>query len=157
MSRVILEIEQTESWNLISASDEKLKSWGIDPNRGFMLLGRPGVGKTTILESHRDLQKKKLPILTSKNVSRGEIKYNGFSFDHKNYDVYLDDLGIEELKNNEYGQISYPILDFLEDRYEIFVKIGIKTHVSSNLNLHELKSRYKERFESRMYAMFNIS
>ena len=42
------------------------------------------------------------------------------------------------------------------NRYELFLKHKIKTHITTNLNATELEERYGGRVRSRMRELFNL-
>jgi len=78
----------------------------------------------------------------------------------KNYSTanyMFDDLGKETVANNIFIYGKEEIFTrILETRYNQFINKGIKTHITSNLSIHEIKKRYGLRLENRFYEMFNF-
>ena len=69
--------------------------------------------------------------------------------------MMFDDLGAE--KNMAYyGNTVNVMQEILLDRYEHFVRNGLQTHLTTNLDLSEIDSVYGTRVASRMHEMFNF-
>lgn len=136
---------------------------GIDPNKGILLSGPVGCGKTSLMKLIRHLtpHRKSYKIIPCRNTV--------FSFNHLGYktieeygseDFYcFDDLGVEPT-GRHYGQDCNVMGEILLSRYQQYCnserKQKILTHVTTNLNATELEERYGNRVRSRMRSMFNL-
>jgi hypothetical protein len=152
----MITLKKADAWKLITASDEELLSKGLDPNKGFAFFGNVGTGKTTILDAHRRIQSKLCPMIHSRNAAKGVFKWGNNSYNPNDYVVYLDDLGTEEVRKMDFGQVSAPIVEFLEKRYELFSSNRLKTHMTSNIDESEIQLRYGTRILSRLSSMCNF-
>ncbi|MBP9791560.1 MAG: hypothetical protein KBD57_13535 [Bacteroidia bacterium] len=143
-------------------------------NKGVMLIGDIGVGKSMLMKIMQKLFKE----------SRREFKWfncrdisdllETFSvLEIKEYygkgckmDLYIDDIGIGNSIHNKYGNTSNIIADILIERYELFVSEGFKTHISSNKptaldrqkypNISTLEILYGNRIIDRLNEMCEI-
>ncbi len=134
---------------------------GIDPNKGILLSGPVGCGKTSLMKLLRHLVPLHRPyeVIPCRNVT--------FSFNHLGYKTIeefgdsrfycFDDMGIEPL-GRHYGTDCNVMGEILLSRYELFLqtKTKIKTHATTNLNAEELEERYGNRVRSRMRKLFNL-
>jgi len=122
----------------------------LSVDKGILVAGRYGVGKTTIL---RVVAK----ALGFKQTTAMRVieDYNGAGSLRKYElgDWFIDDLGRErEHTYAKRGELKL-LADLLEQRY--FNQRG-KTIVSTNLSLSEISDQYGPRLESRLHEMFNI-
>ena len=72
--------------------------------------------------------------------------------------VFLfDDLGAEMEGNNifQYGKEEV-FVRILLNRYRNFESLGIKTHITTNLNLSQIEQRYGKQLVDRFIKMFNL-
>lgn len=133
----------------------------IDPDKGILLSGPVGCGKTSLMNLLKHLipNQRTYEMIPCRNVV--------FSFNHIGYKTIedygnssflcFDDLGIEP-PGRYYGHDCNVMGEVLLSRYELFLKTNrkIKTHVTTNLNAEELEDRYGNRVRSRMREMFNL-
>ncbi len=133
----------------------------IDPNKGILLSGPVGCGKTTLMKLLRHIVPTQRPyeVIPCRNVA--------FSFNHlgfKTIEEYgntkffcFDDLGIEP-PGRFYGKDLNVMGEVLLSRYELYLqtKHKIKTHATTNLGADELEERYGHRVRSRMRELFNL-
>ncbi|WP_317041025.1 nucleoside/nucleotide kinase family protein [Lutibacter maritimus] len=155
---------------------------GIDTNKGILLTGPIGCGKTSLMKllTHLAPHKTTYEIIPTRNIVYSfnatgfEIleKYN----DTKNY--CFDDLGVEPT-GSHYGKDLNVLGEILLSRYDLFTRHPelvsgsyqlspkannqqpitnnhSKTHITTNLNAQELEKRYGNRVRSRLRSMFNL-
>jgi len=141
--------------------NENCQKFGIDINKGILLSGPVGCGKTSLMKLLRHLVPHQRPyeMIPCRNVI--------FSFNHLGYktiDDYgntkfycFDDLGVEP-SGKFYGTDCNVMGEVLLSRHELFLqsKYKIKTHATTNLNAEELEERYGNRVRSRMRELFNL-
>ncbi|MCM4158457.1 ATPase [Antarcticibacterium flavum] len=137
------------------------KKFGIDVEKGLLLSGPVGCGKTTLMKLLRHLVPLQRPyeMIPCRNVT--------FSFNHLGYKTIedygnsrfycFDDLGVEP-PGRFYGKDCNVMGEVLLSRHDLFLqsKQKIKTHATTNLNAEELEERYGNRVRSRMRELFNL-
>ena len=101
--------------------------YGIDPDKGILLSGPVGCGKTTLMKLLRHLVPHRRPY----------------------------DLGVEPM-GTHFGKDCNVMGEILLSRYEFYQNTKILTHATTNLNAGELEERYGKRVRSRMRQMFNL-
>ena len=138
---------------------ENCKKHGIDPDKGLLLSGPVGCGKTSLMKLLRHIVPHQRPyqIIPSRNVV--------FAFNHIGYRTIedygngqffcFDDLGVEPM-GRHFGKDCNVLGEILLSRHELFQKRGIKTHATTNLNAQELEELYGNRVRSRMRELFNL-
>ncbi|TYA55692.1 ATPase [Formosa maritima] len=146
----------------------------IDPNKGILLTGPVGCGKTSLMKLVRHLtpHRRAYKIIPCRNAV--------FSFNHLGYKTIeeygneefycFDDLGVEPT-GRHFGQDCNVMGEILLSRYDLSLrrqesqnpntknptpKNYYTTHVTTNLNAIEIEERYGNRVRSRMRAMFNL-
>ncbi len=131
----------------------------IDPNKGVLLSGPVGCGKTSLMRLLKYLVPHQRPyIMTpSRNIVFG-FNHIGFKTieDYGNGQFFcFDDLGVEPI-GRHYGKDCNVMGEILLSRHELFLKTKIKTHATTNLNAQELEDLYGNRVRSRMRELFNL-
>lgn len=140
--------------------------FNININRGILLSGPVGCGKTSLMNLMKYLTpiEHKFTIKPCREVSF-EFIQDGYSVIHKYskgrlYEsdpkiICFDDLGLE---NNlkYYGNECNVMAEILLSRYDIFISKYIPTHVTTNLSASEIEAQYGNRVRSRMRQMFNL-
>ncbi|WP_417200305.1 ATPase [Bizionia sp.] len=154
--------------------------FGIDPNKGILLTGPVGCGKTSLMKLLRHLtpHRRAYKIIPCRNAvfSFNHLGYKTIE-DYGNEDFYcFDDLGVEPT-GRHYGKDCNVMGEILLSRYEISLRSHqssrkwgspspttknstpnnhFKTHATTNLNAVEIEERYGNRVRSRMRTMFNL-
>ncbi len=144
---------------------------GIDTNKGLLLSGPVGCGKTSLMKLLPYLapHKTNYEIIATRNIV---FNFNATGFgvlekynDTKNY--CFDDLGVEPT-GSHYAKECNVMGEILLSRYDIFTRHPqldwgshqsrgkVLTHLTTNLNAQELEKRYGSRVRSRLRAMFNL-
>ena len=140
--------------------EEACQKYEIDFNKGILLLGPVGSGKTSLMTLIRDFFPTSFrPILKStRQVSYEFIKAGYEIIDQygKSDKVFcFDDLGVENSLKH-YGNECNTMGEILLTRYDQFIQFGTITHVTTNLNSVELEKMYGVRVRSRLREMFNL-
>lgn len=138
----------------------------IDLNKGIMLTGPIGCGKTTLMNIMRFLsnQENKFILKSSREITFEFIKegydiihrYSRGKLYHTEYRNYcFDDLGTE---NNikHFGNECNVLAEILLSRYDLFVAGKLNTHITTNLSATELEQTYGNRLRSRLREMVNL-
>jgi len=139
---------------------------GLDLNKGILLSGPVGCGKTSIMHLIKPFAQVKYDykIKTTREVSF-EFAKHGFealqSYTQKsNHQLRLtgycfDDLGTEQ-QIKHFGNDCNVMAEILISRYEQFIENSTVTHITTNLSASELENAYGNRVRSRLRQMFNL-
>tara|TARA_R110000868_G_scaffold71713_2_gene209684 strand:- start:12037 stop:12699 length:663 start_codon:yes stop_codon:yes gene_type:complete len=145
--------------NYYIREEENCKKLNIDLNKGILLSGPVGCGKTSLMKLLRHIvpNQKYYEVIPSRNIV--------FAFNHIGYKIIedygdksfycFDDLGVEPM-GSHFGQECHVLGEILLSRYDLLLKHKIKTHATTNLNAKELEERYGSRVRSRMRELFNL-
>ena len=139
---------------------------GIDLNKGILLSGPVGCGKTSLLNlmKHLTPTEHKFIVKPCRDISFEFIKEgyeviqryssgNKLQNGVKNY--CFDDLGTEN--NLKYfGNECNVMGEILLSRYDLFINKKIITHITTNLSAGEIETQYGNRVRSRLRAMLNL-
>ncbi|MGV1012931.1 MAG: AAA family ATPase [Flavobacterium sp.] len=142
------------------------KTIDIDLDKGLLISGPIGCGKTTIMNLMRYVpeQKNKYILKPTREISFEFIKEgyeviqrytsgNTMQNSVKNY--CFDDLGTE--KNLKYfGNECNVMGEILLSRYDLFVNKKIITHLTTNLSASEIEAAYGNRVRSRLRQLCNL-
>lgn len=140
-------------------------------DKGLLLGGMIGVGKTWLMRLFSKNQRQVFAMKTAKSIadtfqSDGEESIKALiecpklpindaqNFFHTHIGLCVDDIGTEELKNH-YGNRKNVIGDLIELRYSAG-NIGSKLHVTTNLTMSQVKDFYGDRVGSRLRETMNI-
>jgi hypothetical protein len=153
--------------------DERLcQEREVDLNKGLLLFGPVGCGKTMLMRlfapqnfrlvSTREVANKFMvegnEILARYGSKSYKIKHLGYG-PIVQYDqpvtYCFDDLGVEPTAR-VYGNSCNVMAEVLLDRYEQFIKNGMITHLTTNLNAEEMERLYGDRTRSRLREMCNL-
>jgi DNA replication protein DnaC len=138
----------------------------LDHNKGVLLSGRIGCGKTSLMHLIKPFVSAKYDykIKTTRQVSF-EFAKNGFealqpyiqkSNQQQRLSGYcFDDLGAEK-QIKHFGNDCNVMAEILISRYEQFIENNSITHLTTNLSASELEDCYGNRVRSRLRNMFNL-
>lgn len=139
---------------------------GLDLNKGILLSGPVGCGKTSIMHLIKPFlyAKYDYKIKTTRMVSFEFAKY-GFEAlrpyteksnqQHRLTGYCFDDLGAEQ-QIKHFGNDCNVMAEILISRYEQFIENNSVTHITTNLSASELENSYGNRVRSRLRQMFNL-
>ncbi|MEE9361421.1 MAG: ATPase [Cellulophaga sp.] len=145
--------------NYYIKDEANCKKLDIDINKGILLSGPVGCGKTSLMKllSHIVPHQKSYEVIPTRNIT--------FAFNNIGYTIIenygdkqfycFDDLGIEPT-GRHFGKDCNVMGEILLSRYDSFLNHKIKTHATTNLNAQELEERYGNRVRSRMRQLFNL-
>ena len=133
-------------------------------NKGLLIWGPNGVGKTYLFEIIQDIGRELFMRFNYNGLWFSKISCGSFvddymrevtndesTFELRNYYkgvLYIDDLGFEKRAFNKTEIIG----DILFERE----KLGSRTFITTNLKPSEITERYGDRIGDRLPAMFNI-
>jgi hypothetical protein len=128
----------------------------ISKNKGILLIGSIGVGKTLTMKIIQRMQPRgeKLRFTSCQYVvdaydNEGESGTD----DYKTTRVYLfDDIG-EENRGKHYGKDVEVMEKIIMARYNLYQSSGVKTYFTTNNSPDQLKDRYGERAFDRLKEM----
>ena len=140
--------------------------YNINLNKGILLSGPIGCGKTSIMNIMKYLTptEHKFFVKPCRDISF-EFIQDGYQIIHKYskgklYEfepktICFDDLGTE---NNlkYYGNECNVMAEILLSRYDVYIAKRIQTHITTNLSASEIETHYGNRVRSRMRELFNL-
>ena len=138
----------------------------IDLNKGILLSGPVGCGKTSLLNLMKYLTptEHKFFVKSTRDISF-EFIQDGYEVIHKYskgklYEsqpkiICFDDLGTE---NNlkYYGNECNVMAEIILSRYDIYISKQVITHITSNLSATEIETAYGNRVRSRLRELCNL-
>lgn len=165
----ILETDYPIVYKLIAYSlkdEPTCFQYGINLNKGILLTGPIGCGKTTLmtLMKHLAPADNKFIVKPCRDISF-EFIQDGYQIIHK-YSIgklyqseprtyCFDDLGTEN--NLKYfGNECNVMAEILLSRYDLFISKKLKTHITTNLSAIEIEKHYGNRVRSRLRQMVNL-
>ena len=165
----ILENDHPVLYRLIAyfLKDEQTASqFGIELNKGILLAGPVGCGKTTLINIMKYLTpaEHKFIVKPCRDISFEFIqegyevihRYTKGKQQHLDPKIYcFDDLGVE---NNlkYYGNECNVMGEILLSRYDLFVSRQVPTHLTTNLSATEIETNYGIRVRSRLRELCNL-
>ena len=137
-----------------------------DLNKGILLIGNVGCGKSAIMEAFRSNSNQSFIIHSCRKISY-EFTKNGFENIEKYYEILktvrdkfgfyerafcFDDFGAESVRKH-YGDSANVMEEILTTRYDL--RRHKMTHCTTNLTGEEIEQFYGSRLKSRFHDMFN--
>jgi energy-coupling factor transporter ATP-binding protein EcfA2 len=165
----ILETDYPIVYKLIAyflKDEQACFQYGLHLNKGILLTGPIGCGKTTLmtLMKHLAPADNKFSVKPCRDISF-EFIQDGYQIIHK-YSIgklyqseprtyCFDDLGTE---NNlkYYGNECNVMAEILLSRYDLFISKKLQTHITTNLSASEIENHYGNRVRSRLRKMVNL-
>ena len=140
--------------------------YGINLNKGIILSGPVGCGKTSLMNLMKFLTpaEHKFSVKPCRNISF-EFIQDGYQIIHKYskgklYEsepktICFDDLGTE---NNlkYYGNECNVMAEILLSRYDLYISKKLQTHITTNLSASEIENVYGNRVRSRLRELCNL-
>ena len=158
----ILDEDKTIIYKLmiyIIKDEENCKKHQINLNKGILLTGPIGCGKTSLMNLIRYIvpEKNRYEIQSARNISFEYLKQgHQVILNYSKAKIFcFDDLGIEQ-NLKYYGNECNVLGEILLSRYDLFISHKIVTHATTNLNAIELEKWYGNRVRSRMRQLFNL-
>jgi energy-coupling factor transporter ATP-binding protein EcfA2 len=144
----------------------KAKEMEIDLDKGILLTGPIGCGKTSLMNlmrfvppPERNHVMKSCRDVSFEFIQEGyEViwRYSRMSFSNSHPKIYcFDDLGAEQALKY-YGNECNVMGEVLLSRYEFFISHDMVTHITTNLSATEIENIYGGRVRSRLREMFNL-
>jgi len=140
--------------------DIQCEKYGIDLNKGILLTGPVGCGKTSWMQIVQTLvfPEDTFQVKSSRDIAY-EFNQEGYTailtYGKRQRALCLDDIGVEQ-NIKFYGNECNTIAEILLQRYDLLVNQKIVTHATTNLSAKEIENIYGKRVRSRLREMFNL-
>ena len=129
---------------------EQVTQWLLEcPQRGLLLYGSLGNGKSTMLRAIHRLISAKSYFITAK-MAYDRFKESERLIFPRDSVLLVDDLGAEPERCLVYGEEHHPLTDLFLQRYEQ----NATTIIATNLTVDVLRQRYGDRIYDRLLEMF---
>lgn len=134
------------------------------PKQGIMMCGRCGNGKTTMLYAIRamvrflndigmfDSKNVGIVVKDAKEINAISRNMNDFGMLKKTELLAIEDMGKESTEIIEFGNVTNPVNDLIEHRYNY----QLFTLITTNLTPEEIKIKYGARIADRFREMLEI-
>ena len=151
-------------------NEKQAQQFGINLNKGILLTGPIGCGKTSLMSLMRVLvpQQQRFGIKSCREITFNFIKdgydiiqrYSSYAYNNTTnppqpHTHCFDDLGAESTLKY-YGNQCNVMGEILLSRYDHFINNHMVTHATTNLSASELEDYYGNRVRSRMREMLNL-
>lgn len=139
------------------SQDTRFESeFGYSFNRGLLIRGRSGVGKTHTIECVSENEVNSIHVISMLEITDTIRATGEYRIDiEKKKIIYLDDVGTEEADVMYYGSTVSFFKNFIELCYLKNKSYG-GLIVSTNCSFDEIERKYGFRVRSRMKDMFNV-
>lgn len=154
---------------LYFTNDIRFEEMGGNLQKGLMIRGGIGIGKTYLMELFNKNQKQSYSIkncgeIASQFTVTGRDILDQYTtlkttipnvknFGQDKLGICFDDLGCEK-EGVHYADKTEILAPILEMRYNR--RLHAQTHITTNLTPEELQAKYGDRLRSRMREMFNV-
>ncbi|MBO0950857.1 hypothetical protein [Fibrella forsythiae] len=149
--------------------DYSLFGQQLNPNKGLLIFGGFGVGKSLMMRLFRENAIQSYRVISSREIasqyreSGTFAKYkapfwNNYShchFGQRTIGLCIDDAGAETIASH-FGNALNVIAEILQDRYDKPELRGPMTHIITNATTVELKDAYGPRVYNRLQQLFNV-
>lgn len=149
------------------SEDPRMSEVGLDQNKGIILAGPTGCGKTTLMKLYANNMHQSYSVISCRKVGY-DFAEQGFKaievysqnfrglenpFGQKEFGMCFDDLGTDE-ERRRYGDKVNAMEEILLGRYD---NVPFRfTHITTNLTVEQMGDIYGPRVRSRMSEMFNL-
>ncbi len=140
--------------------EDRCEAHGIELNKGILLTGPIGCGKTSWMHLIQLLMlpDQKYQVKATRDIAF-EFNKDGYevinNYGKRQHCICLDDVGVEQ-NIKFFGNECNTIAEVLLHRYELHTHQGIITHATTNLSASQLEEFYGNRVRSRLRSMFNL-
>lgn len=132
---------------------ERVIKWMHESQRrGLLLCGTLGNGKTTMLKALKYMFSSRAVYMEAQQVYDYFKKNQSLPPVDPNEVLLVDDLGVEPSSYNDFGEIRYPLTEFLMNRY----RLNATTVIATNYTFEQLGETYGDRIQDRMREMFAV-
>ena len=129
---------------------EQVAEWLLEcPQRGLLLYGSLGNGKSTMLRTIHRLMSGNSYLITAKMAYDRFKESERLTFPRDSV-LLVDDLGAEPERCLVYGEEHHPLTDLLLQRYDQ----NATTIIATNLTVDALRQRYGDRLFDRFSEMY---
>jgi energy-coupling factor transporter ATP-binding protein EcfA2 len=160
-------IQKLLAWFL--HDDRLLSHFNLSPQKGILLNGPIGCGKTSLITLMRSMlpPDQRYAIKSCREITFDFIRegyeviqrYSTHAYtssgERRPHTVCFDDLGAENTLKY-FGNQCNVMGEILLSRYDHYINNHMLTHATTNLSASELESYYGSRVRSRMREMFNL-
>lgn len=128
-----------------------------DLNKGILLTGGMGTGKTTLIKAFRNFFqsfKQSFKLESAMRISKEFVdsgSYDRYCLPHL---LAIDEVGRETLARH-YGNAVNVIGVILHERYDLWLNQAIPTIITTNLDAYEIETIYGDIIRDRAKEMFN--
>jgi DNA replication protein DnaC len=151
------------------ANDRRFETSELKLDKGIILFGGVGVGKTTLLEMFRRNQAFSYRIVSCREVESQFGQLGNEAIDTYSQNVPIeppnqygqneigycfDDLGTENSVTKHFGNSKTVMADILLNRYDLGIDARA-THITTNLSVDEIEKYYGTRVIDRIREDFN--
>jgi hypothetical protein len=146
----------------------------LDLKKGLLICGGVGTGKTLSMKLFQRMTRT-FGIVATRHIVRdffndkapGTIidKYGRESFfksgtgmleKSKPWTWCFEDLGLESVSVKNYGNEVNPMEEILLDRYDLALSVGMKTYITTNLDVPLIEQNYGTRVRDRFRETMNV-
>jgi hypothetical protein len=162
------------------SKDRRFEIKDFKLNKGILLFGGVGVGKTTLMQMFRQNQAFSYRLISCREIEsefavRGpevieqfsvnqQVAVNANTFGHQEIGFCFDDLGTENAITKHFGNTKNVMTDILLNRYDRIKQNTPEgetpdfrgTHITTNLSVDEIEKLYGTRLLDRLREMMNL-